>query len=448
MDAETQAKTAERLLDLARAAGAEAADVIVAAESSTMVGIAGRALEEAERSEAVEFGLRVLIGRRQATVASSDPRDEQLRAMAERAVAIARETPEDPWCGLADPSELAEDRDAGPLELLDPNPAPSPEALEAMARAAEDAALGIEGVTQVEQASASWGSDAITLAATNGFYGRYARSYGGVAVSAIAGEGLGMERDFAADYRCHAGDLPDPAETGARAGRRAVEALGPRRPPGGRVPVLYDERVSASLVGAILAAINGQAITRGSSWLSDKMGAKILPSGLDLWEDPAIPRRRASRPFDAEGLAARRTELVSDGVLASWVLDLATARQLGLASTGHARRGTGGAPRPGTGNVRMTEGVRTRAALLAEMGTGLLVTRLIGSSVNPTTGAYSRGASGFWVEGGEIAYPVNEITIAGSLPDMIARMTPADDADPQKTVSVPSLLVEGLTVGA
>jgi PmbA protein len=439
---------ADRLLDAARKAGADEADVLVAEESGVSIGIAEGALEEAERSETLEIGLRVLIGRRQATVAASDARDETLAALAERAVAIAREAPEDPWCGLADPSELTAPADIAALDLVDPTPAPSPEALEETARAAEAAALAVEGVAQVEQASASWGGETIALAATNGFSVRYARSSGGTAVSAIAGEGLGRERDFAAEFRRHRADIPAPEEVGRRAGERAVAALNPKRPPGGRFPVVYDERVAGSLVGHVLAAVNGSAVARGASWLSEAMDGAILPGGIDLWEDPLIPRGRASRPVDAEGIGARRLDIVSDGVLRSWVLDLATARQLGLATTGNARRGPGGPPRPGTGNVRITQGPRSRADLLAEMGTGLLVTSMIGASINPNTGAYSRGASGFWVEGGEIVHPVNEITIAGSLPAMIRSIRPADDADPHRAVSAPSLLVEGLTVGA
>jgi len=439
---------AEQLLDAALKAGAEAADVIVTTETGTFVGVTGGALEEAERAEGLDLGLRVLIGPRQATVAGSDARPETLAAMAARAVAIAREAPEDPWCGLADPSDLRPWADPTSLDLVDPAPPLEPAALEALARGAEAAALAVPGVTQVEQASASSGTDTLTLLASNGVSGQYSRSSSSIAVSAIAGEGLGRERDFAAEFRRHRSDLPSPEDIGARAGARAVAALSPKRPPAGRYQVLYDERVAASLIGHILAAINGSAIARGSSWLSTAMDTAILPAGLSIWEDPLIPRGRASRPGDAEGVGAKRLDLVEGGTLKSWVLDLASARQLGLKTTGNALRGTGGPPRPGTGNIRLSPGLTTRDALIAEMGTGLIVTSMIGSSVNPTTGAYSRGASGFWVEGGEIAHAVNEITIAGSLPEMIRTLRLADDADPWKSVSAPSMLVEGLTIGA
>ncbi len=436
------------LLAAARRAGAEAADVLVVSATSNAVGVSGGKLEEAERAEGLDLGLRVLIGQRQACVSSSDARAETLTEMAERAVAMAREAPEDPWCGLAAPSELGAVPETSGLELADPADPPDPASLEQAALAAEAAALAVDGVTQVEQASASWGRDRVTLAATNGFAGSYQRTSAGVWVSAIAGEGLGRERDYAGESRTYRADLPPPAEIGERAGRRAVERLGPRKPPSGRFPVLFDERVAASLIGHLLGAINGSAIARGASWLREAMETRILPPGFDLIEDPLIRRGPASRPFDGEGLAGRRRLMVADGVLRSWVLDLATARQLGLKSTGNARRGVAAPPSPGTSNIRVTQGAGSRDELIKAMGTGLLVTSMIGASVNATTGAYSRGASGFWVEGGEIAYPVNEVTVAGRLPEMVRTLVPANDADPHKVRSVPSLLVEGLTVGA
>ncbi|MCH8952707.1 MAG: TldD/PmbA family protein [Proteobacteria bacterium] len=439
---------AQALLAAARRAGAAAADVLVVSATSTNVGVSGGKLEEAERAERRDLGLRVLIGQRQACVSSSDARAEALAEMAERAVAMAREAPDDPWCGLAEAGELAAIPDIAGLEMADPAEPPEPAALEQAALAAEAAALGIGGVSQVEQASASWGRDRVTLAATNGFAGSYQRTSAGIRVSAIAGEGLGREGDYAGESRRFLADLPPPAGIGERAGRRAVERLGPRKPPAGRFPVLFDERVAASLIGHLLAAINGQAVARGASWLRQAMESRILPAGFDLIEDPLIRRGPASRPFDGEGFAGRRRLLVADGVLRSWVLDLASARQLGLKSTGNARRGVAAPPSPGTGNIRVTEGAASRDDLIAAMGTGLLVTSMIGASVNATTGAYSRGATGFWVEGGAIAYPVNEVTVAGSLPEMLRSLAPANDADPHKVRAVPSLLVEGLTVGA
>jgi PmbA protein len=436
------------LLAAARKAGAEAADALVVSAISNAVGVCGGKLEEAERAEGLDLGLRVLIGQRQACVSSSDASAATVIEMAERAVAMAREAPEDPWCGLAEVDALGVALEIAGLDLADPAEPPDPEQLEQAALAAEAAAQGINGVTQVDQASASWGRNQVTLAATNGFAGSYSRTRSGISAVAIAGEGLGRERDYAGESRTYWADLPGSGEIGKKAGRRAVERLGPRKPPSGRFPVLFDERVASSLISHVLGAINGSAIARGASWLREAMETQILPPGFDVIEDPLIVRGPASRPFDGEGLAGWRKLLVADGVLQSWVLDLATARQLGLQSTGNARRGVAAPPSPGTSNIRVTGGADNREALIAAMGTGLLVTSMIGASINANSGAYSRGASGFWVEGGEIAYPVNEVTVAGSLPEMVRSMAPANDADPNKTVSAPSLLVEGLTIGA
>ncbi len=437
---------AAALLEAARRAGAEAADVLVVSATSLGVGVRGGRLEEAERSEGRDLGLRVLMGRRQASVSASDGRPEVIAEMAERAVTMAREAPEDPWCGLAELGQIGTAGNGEALELADPAEPPTPQALEEQALAAEAAARDIEGVTQVEQASASWGRDRITLMASNGFAGGYARTGASVGVSAMAGQGLGRESDHAYETRTFRADLPDPAEIGARAGRRAVARLGARKPPPGRWPVIFDERVAGSLVGHVVSAINGVAVVRGASWLRGAMGERVLPEGFEVADEPLIRRGRASRPFDGEGLPARRNVLIGDGVLRSWVLDLASARKLGLESTGNARRGIGGPPMPGTSNIRVTEGEASRDELMARMGTGLVVTSLIGSSINPTPGAYSRGASGFWVEGGRIVHPVNEITIAGSLPGMVRSLVPANDADLNRAMAVPSLLVEGLTV--
>ncbi|MGF1553949.1 MAG: TldD/PmbA family protein [Paracoccaceae bacterium] len=443
---------AARLVEAARRAGAAEADAMAVEATASAVGVSGRALEEAERSEVREVGLRVLVdaagGRAQASVATSDLRDGALDEIAGRAVAMARAAPADPYAGRAGAEALAAVRDASGLDLEDPETLPEPAALEAAARAAEDAALAVEGVVQVEQASASWSRERVVIVQSNGFEGGYARTASSLAVSAIAGEGLGRERDYAAETRRHRADLPSPESVGRRAGERTVAALNPRRPPAGRWPVVFDERVAGSLIGHVLSAINGASVARGSSWLSARMGDRILPEGFEIREEPRIARGRASRPFDAEGLETRSRALVSDGVLTSWVLDLATARQLGLASTANARRGLAGPPSPGVSNVRVTNGERDRDALLREIGTGLLVTSFLGASINPTTGGYSRGASGFWVEGGEIAYPVNEITLAGSLPEMIASIVPGADADTAKALAVPSLIVSGLTLGA
>ncbi|MFO1105714.1 MAG: TldD/PmbA family protein [Amaricoccus sp.] len=434
------------LLDAARAAGAEAADAIAMAGDSLSIEVRNGALEQAERAEGVDIGLRVLIGRRQACVSASDTRPDTIAAMAERAVAMAREAPEDPWCGLADPDQLARDWDAAALDLEDHVHLPSAADLQTAALTAEAAALALPGVTRMDGAGASWQASRVHLAASNGFSGGYGRTSHGLQAVAICGEGLGMERDHAFEGRCHFSDLPEPEAVGRLAGERAVARAGAGKPPTGGFPVLFDERIASSLVGHLTQAINGAMIARGSSWLKDALGEPVLPAGMDLIEDPQRPRIGGSRPFDGEGLPVGRRALVADGVLQGWLLDLATGRQLGLASTGNASRGTGSPPSPAAGNLTLTPGRATRDELIAAMGTGLIVTSLIGASINATTGDYSRGAGGFWVERGEIVRPINECTIAGNLRTMLRSLVAANDGRAHLSRVVPSLLVEGLVI--
>ncbi|WP_171126370.1 MULTISPECIES: TldD/PmbA family protein [unclassified Ruegeria] len=434
------------LLETAIKAGAEAADTIVLDGSSVSVEVRGGALEHAERSEGTDLGLRVFLGKRQAIVSSSDSRPETLKAMAERAVAMAREAPEDPYTGLAQSDQLATDWDIEALELFDPTAEPSAEDLMQDALAAEAAALSVQGVTQVSDAAASYRTHRVHLAATNGFSGGYVRSSRSTSCVAISGEGTGMERDYDGDSRTFQSDLRSPTDIGQSAGERAVQQVGARQPATGTYPVLFDERISSSLIGHLLGASNGAAIARGASWLSDRLGEQVLPDHLSLIEDPHRPRISGSRPFDAEGLPTRRRAIVEGGTLTGWTLDLSSARKLDMASTGNAARGVSGPPSPSNWNLSLTQGDQSRAELLRDMGTGLLVTSMIGSTINPNTGDYSRGASGFWVENGEIAYPVNECTIAGNLRDMLKRIIPANDARTYLSRVVPSLLIEGMTL--
>ena len=412
------------LIDAALKAGAESADAIALRGQSITIDMRGGTLEQAERAEGVDIGLRVLIGGRQATVSASDTGAMTIAALAERAVAMAREAPVDPYAGLADAGQLAKDWDVVALELCDPAPEPAPDALARMAQEAEAAALAVDGVTQVQSATAGYSHRAVHIAASNGFSGGYARSDTGLSCVAIAGTGTGMERDYDGDSRIFASDLRDAAEIGQRAGLRAVERLGARRPRTGAYPVLFDERISGTLIGHLLAAANGASVARGSSWLRGRLGEQVLPKALSVMEDPHRTRVSGSRPFDAEGLPTAKRAIVQDGMLMGWTLDLANARKLGMQSTANA----------------------TRDDLIREMGTGLLVTSMIGSTINPNTGDYSRGAAGFWVENGEIAYSVNECTIAGSLPEMLRRLIPANDARTHLGRVVPSLLIEGLTL--
>ena len=435
----------DRLLDAARKAGAEAADALAVSGTSLTIDVRQGKLEQAERAEGTEIGLRVLFGGRQACVSASDISDRTITALAERAVAMAREAPDDPYAGLADPSQIARDWDLAALDLADPAPEPDAAALEADCRAVEAAALAARGITQVE-ASAGYSRRAMYLAATNGFSGGYARTSRSVSAVAFTGEGTGMERDWAGEARTYQSDLPGAEGIGALAAERALARAGAVKPVTGTYPVLFDERVASSLIGHLLSAVNGAAIARGASWLRDAMGQQVLPAGLSVIEDPHRARISSSRPFDGEGLPTQRRAIVQDGILTGWTLDLATARKLGLASTGNAARGTSSPPSPATSNIDLTQGTVSRADLIRDMGTGLYVTSMIGSTINPTTGDYSRGAAGFWVQNGVISHPVNECTIAGNLREMLLRLVPANDARAHLSTRVPSCLIDGLTL--
>ncbi|MEP1329185.1 TldD/PmbA family protein [Pseudophaeobacter sp.] len=436
----------QALIDAAKRAGADAADAMAAEGRSLSIEVREGKLEHAERSEGTDLGLRVFIGQRQAQVSSSDSRPETLAAMAERAVAMAREAPEDPYTGLASADQLAQNWDLDVLELCDPSDEPAPDALQRDALEAEAACQAIEGISQVQAAAAGYGHHAIYLATTNGFAGGYQRTGRSISCTGIAGTGAGMERDYDGDSRTFQADLRSPDDIGRIAGDRAVARLDARRPQTGHYPVLFDERISSSLIGHLLAAANGAAIARGSSWLKDSLGQQILPEALSVIEDPHRPRISGSRPFDGEGLATRRRAIIQDGLLTGWTLDLASAKKLGLQSTGNAARGIGSVPSPSNWNIALTPGEQSRDDLISGMGTGLLVTSLIGSTINPNTGDYSRGASGYWIENGEIAYPVNECTIAGNLHEMLKGIIPANDARDYLSRVVPSLLVEGMTL--
>jgi len=436
----------EQILAAARRAGADAADAIAVDGTSLSITVREGALEQAERSEGIDIGLRVFVGQRQACVSSSDTKASTLTQMAERAVAMAKEAPEDPFAGLADPSQLTTNIQTETLELFDPSDEPDPAALQEDATRAEAAALRNAGVSQVQSASAGYGRRRIHLAATNGFSAGYARSDRGLSCVAISGTGAGMERDYDYDSRVFQADLRDADEIGRIAAERAVERIGAKKPKTGAYPVLFDERVASALIGSLLQATNGMMIARGSSWLRDAIGEQVLPDHLSIIEDPHRARVTGSRLFDAEGLATSRRAIVDNGVLTGWTLDLATARKLGLDSTANAARGTSSPPSPSLTNVSLTQGHQTREELIKEMGTGLLVTSMIGSTINPNTGDYSRGAAGFWIENGEITYPVNECTVAGNLRDMLKTIIPANDGRMHLSRVVPSLLVSGLTL--
>ncbi|KEJ90440.1 TldD/PmbA family protein [Sulfitobacter donghicola] len=435
-----------QMLDAAKSAGADNADAMAVRGTSLSVDVRAGALEEAQREEGTDIGLRVFVGQRSAIVSASDTSSRTLSEMAERAVAMAKEAPENPYAGLAAKDQIVQDWDASTLELFDPTDEPAPAALQQDAAEAEAAALEIEGITQVQSASAGYGAREVFLAGSNGFSGGYQRSDRGLSCVAIAGTGTGMERDYDGDSRIFQSDLRSASEIGRSAAERALQRLDARKPPTGSFPVLFDERVSTTLIGHLLGAINGSAITRGASFLRDAMDTQVLPKGLSLIEDPHRPRITGSRPFDGEFLPTQKRAIIEDGILKSWTLDLATGRQLDLPSTGNAARGTGSGPSPNPWNMALTQGTSSREDLIRDMGTGLLVTSMIGSTINPNTGDYSRGAAGLWVENGEVTHAINECTIAGNLRDMLLAMIPANDARTHLSRVVPSLLVPGMTI--
>ena len=430
----------------AKKAGANDADAMAVKGTALSIDVRNGILEQAERSEGVDIGLRVFVGQRQACVSSSDTSQSTIDAMCERAIAMAKEAPEDPYAGLSDPASLSDVRGADGLELFDPTPEPDPADLQNDAMHAEAAALEHAGISQVQSASGGYSARKIHISATNGFTGGYQRTDRATSCVAIAGTGAAMERDYDGDSRIFQADLRAAADIGTNAAERALARIGATKPPTGSYPVLFDERISSTLIGHLLAAINGASIARGSSWLRDALDTQVLPEHLSVIEDPHRTRIPGSRLFDAEGLATRKRAIVESGVLTGWTLDQANARKLGMASTANAARGTSAPPTPSNWNIELTQGAQSRDALLRDMGTGLLVTSMIGSTINATTGDYSRGAAGFWIENGEISHPVNECTIAGNLRDMLLRMTTANDARTHLSRVVPSLLVEGMTL--
>ena len=436
----------QALLAAAAREGADQADAVALEASAISVDVRAGGLEHAERAEGVEIGLRVLVGGRQACVSASDHSERTIAEMALRAVTMAREAPVDDTLGLADPDQLARDTDSRRLDLTDNAPEPDPATLQDLALRAEAAALAVDGISKVESASASHSQRGIWLAASNGFSAGYGRSSYSLSAIAITGDGLAMERDWAGESRIHASDMPSPEDIGRLAGERAIGRRGAKKPPTGAFPILYDERIAAGLIGHLVSAVSGTAIARGASWLRNALGEAVLPPGFDLHENPHLPRHGSSRLFDAEGLPTAPRLIVRDGILQGWTLDLATGRKLGMPSTASAMRSAGSPPSPGVTNLELTAGPLSRDQMIREMGRGLVGTSMLGASINATTGDYSRGAAGFWVENGEIAYAVNECTIAGNLREMLTRITAANDLPDWRSMRVPSLLVEGMTV--
>lgn len=435
----------ELLADLiarARAAGADAADAVLLGGTSFSVQRRLGHLESLERSESRDLGLRVLVGQRQAIVSSTAIDPAGFAALAERAVAMARVVPEDPFAGLPEAPGAAAIPD---LDLAD-TAEPSAEALTERAAAAEEAALAIAGITNSEGAEAGYSRVEAVLVSSNGFAGRYARTSHSVAVSVLAGEGTGMQRDYDYASAVHLADLRDPAVIGRSAGERAVARLNPVRPATARLPVVYDPRVAGGLIGHLASAVNGSAVTRGTSFLKDRLGERIFAPGIVIRDDPTRLRGLRSRPFDGEGLPSLPLDLVADGVLQTWLLDTRSARQLGLASNGRAARSTSGPPGPAPSNLSLAPGPLSPDELIADIKLGVYVTELIGMGVNMITGDYSRGAAGFMIRDGARAEPVAEITIASTLPEIFAHLTPANDLEFRRGTDAPTVRIEAMTV--
>jgi PmbA protein len=434
---------AERLVTAARRAGADQADAVAVRSVSLAVEVRDGAMEESQRSEGDDLGLRVIVGHRQAVVSTNDLKGDGFNALAERAVAMARAAPEDRFAGLAESDQLAHDFPA--LDLIDPD-MPDVGVLETRAREAEAAGLAVAGVSKSGGASASAGIGGMVLVTSHGFRGATIASHHGVSMTAIAGDGTGMERDYDYSSTLHASDLEAAQTIGRRAGERAVKRLNPRKVATRRVPVVFDSRISGSLVGHLASAANGASVARKTSFLREKLGEKIFASGIEIIDDPLRPRGLRSRPFDAEGVAGKKRKLVENGVLKTWILDCATARELEMETTGHAQRGVSSTPSPGASNLHLVAGSKSREQLIGDIEDGFFVTDMIGMGVNLVTGDYSRGASGFWIENGELTYAVSEVTIASHLSEMFASLEPADDLVFRYGTNAPTLRLEGMTV--
>ncbi|TDK37513.1 TldD/PmbA family protein [Rhizobium deserti] len=432
---------AGELIDLAKAAGADQADAVVVRSRSRSVSVRLGKVEGTEASESDDFALRVFIGQKVASVSANPGFD--MKTLAERAVAMARVSPEDPFACLANEQDLT--RNYPDLDLFDATEVPT-NALREAALEMEQAALDVSGVTNSSGAGTSAGFGGLVLVTSHGFSGSYVASRFGRSVSVIAGEGTKMERDYDFDSRLFAADLDDPKLIGRRAGERVVKRINPRQvDTGSNVTVVFDPRIARGFVGHIAGAINGASVARKTSFLRDRMGQQVLKAGLHITDDPLIVRGSSSRPFDGEGVAGERLVMIEDGVLKHWFLSTSTGRELGLGTNGRGVRG-GNSVTPSSTNLALEPGDVSPEELIRSVGNGFYVTELIGQGVNMLTGEYSRGATGFWIENGELAYPVSEVTIASNLKDMFMRITPANDIDRKYGVASPTIAIEGMTL--
>lgn len=439
-DAETIVSMA---LDYAKTAGATQADVVLVDSLSKSFACRLGKQESLERSASTGIGLRVWVGQKQAITSTSDFTPAQLKELAERSVAMAKASTDDPFSELAPESMLA--KSWPDLDLYDGNE-PSAEEMQDKVLAAEEAAMAVSGITNSEGADAYYGIYRLTLATSHGFLARQQASSASLAVSVLAGEGEHMERDY--DYASvrHWGTLPDPATLGKQAAAYTLRRLHPKRVATTRVPLVFDPRVGRGLLGTLAGSISGSSVARGTSFLKHKLGERLFAEGIRIVDDPHRPRGLSSRPFDGEGVATSRRVIVEDGVLQTWLLDTRSAKQLGMATTGHASRGLASAPSPGASNFYLEPGTISPQAMIKDIKQGLYVTEVFGMGVNTVTGDYSQGAAGLWIENGELTYPVSEVTIAGHLLEMFRQLTPASDLEFRYGVNVPTLRVDGMTL--
>ena len=430
------------LIRQARAAGADEADAVLVNGTSLSVASRQGKIEHLERSEGRDLGLRVFVGKRAAIVSSTSLDPAGFASLVERAVAMAKVVPEDPYAGLA---ETWAPPDSIDLDMADPAE-PAPDVLAARAAAAEEAAFSVHGVTNSEGAEAGYGRSEIVLVTSAGFAGYRVGTSHSISATALAGEGTGMQRDYDYHSTVYFADLDDPAKIGKSAGERAIARLNPTRPNTTKIPVVFDPRVAGSLIGHLSGAINGAGVARGTSFLKEKLGQRIFAAGINIHDDPRRVRGARSRVFDGEGTPTQARALVQDGVLTTWLLDSRSARQLGMTSTGHASRGTGGPPSPSTTNLYLAPGTVTPQALMADIKEGLYITEMIGMGVNGVTGDYSRGAAGFMIRDGALAEPVAEVTVAGNLIEMFANMVAASDLVFRRGTDSPTVRIDGMTM--
>ena len=431
------------LVQMALKSGATSADAMAVSARDQGVSLRHGVIEEFEQSESQDVGLRVFVGQSAAMIGGSVLTPDALQRLVDRAIAMAKLAPPDPYAGIAEAALLA--RDFPELDLVSKTELSMPQ-LQALAHEAEQSALQVSGVSKSNGASASSARRMVAMATSNGFTRSWSRTSFGLSASVVAGEGSDMERDYDGHGAAHFEDMEPAEKIGRTAGERAVKRLNPRKIDSQRIPVIYDRRVAGSLVGHLLGGISGSAIARGTSFLKGDLGKTLFAPTVTLVEDPHRVRGSNSRPHDGEGLPTQKRNIIDQGVLTTWIMDLRAARQLGLTPTGHGARGMTSPPSASTSNLHMEAGTRSPTEIMKDFGRGLLVTEFIGSTINMVTGDYSRGASGYWIENGEITYPVSGITVAGNLRDMFASLEPANDLIFRSGLNVPSCYLGEMTV--